>query len=68
MLIKAVNSNPFWGGAADNSGRSYYPNQGWRPLPPQQQQQPMSRGLFGLFRPWSEQPPPPNQGYFWGGR
>jgi penicillin-binding protein 1A len=59
-------SNPFWGGAADNSGRSYYPNQGWRPLPPQQQ--PMSRGLFGLFRPWSEQPPPPNQGYFWGGR
>ena len=27
-------SNPFWGGAADNSGRSYYPNQGWRPLPP----------------------------------
>ncbi len=60
-------SNPFWGGAADNSGRSYYPNQGWRPLPPPQQQ-PMSRGLFGLFRPWSEQPPPPNQGYFWGGR
>ncbi len=56
-------SNPFWGGAADNSGRAYYPNQGWQPLPPQQ---PMSRGLFGLFRPWSEQPPP--SGYFWGGR
>ena len=26
-------SNPFWGGAADNSGRSYYPNRGWQPLP-----------------------------------
>ncbi len=58
-------SNPFWGGAADNSGRSYYPNQGWQPLPPPPQQ-PMSRGLFGLFRPWSEQPPP--SGYFWGSR
>jgi len=54
----------FWGGATDNGARSYYPNQGWRPLP----QQPMSRGLFGLFRPWSEQPPPPSRGYFWGGR
>ncbi|MFZ0527495.1 MAG: transglycosylase domain-containing protein [Xanthobacteraceae bacterium] len=62
-------SNPFWGGAADASGRSYYPNRGWQPLPQQQPpQQPMSRGLFGLFRPWNEQPPPPNQGYFWGGR
>ena len=60
-------SNPFWGGAADNSGRSYYPNRGWQPLPQQSPpQQPMSRGLFGLFRPWNEQPPPP--GYFWGGR
>ncbi|MGC1276651.1 MAG: transglycosylase domain-containing protein, partial [Xanthobacteraceae bacterium] len=58
-------SNPFWGGAADASGRSYYPNRGWQPLPQQQPpQQPMSRGLFGLFRPWNEQPPPPNQGYF----
>jgi membrane carboxypeptidase/penicillin-binding protein len=35
-------SNPFWGGAADNSGRTYYPSRGWQP--------------------------PPNQGYFWGGR
>jgi membrane carboxypeptidase/penicillin-binding protein len=62
-------SNPFWGGAADNSGRTYYPNRGWQPLPPQPPpQQPVSRGLFGLFRPWNEQPPPPNQGYFWGGR
>jgi penicillin-binding protein 1A len=61
-------SNPFWGGAADNSGRTYYPSRGWQPLPPQPQpQQPMLRGLFGLFRPWNEQPPP-NQGYFWGGR
>ena len=24
-----------WSGAGDNSGRSYFPNQGWRPLPPQ---------------------------------
>jgi membrane carboxypeptidase/penicillin-binding protein len=55
-------SNPFWGGAADNSGRSYYPNQGWQPQPPQQP----SRGLFGLFRPWSEEPPSRN--FFWGGR
>jgi membrane carboxypeptidase/penicillin-binding protein len=62
-------SNPFWGGAADNSGRTYYPCRGWQPLPPQPPpQQPMLRGLFGLFRPWNEQPPPPNQGYFWGGR
>ena len=62
-------SNPFWGGASDSSGRTYYPNHGWQPLPPQPPpQQPMSRGLFGLFRPWNEQPPPPNQGYFWGGR
>jgi membrane carboxypeptidase/penicillin-binding protein len=62
-------SNPFWGGAADSSGRTYYPSRGWQPLPPQAPpQQPMSRGLFGLFRPWNDQPPPPNQGYFWGGR
>ncbi|HEX4041237.1 MAG TPA: transglycosylase domain-containing protein [Xanthobacteraceae bacterium] len=55
-------SNPYWGGAGDNSGRSYYPNQGWQPLPPQQP----SRGLFGLFRPWGEQPP--SRDFFWGGR
>ncbi len=61
-------SNPYWGGAGDNSGRSYYPNNGWQPLPPQPPpQQPMSRGLFGLFRPWGA-PPPPSQGYYWGGR
>jgi len=61
-------SNPFWGGAGDNSGRSYYPNQGWQPLPPQPPpQQPVSRGLFGFFRPWNERPPP-SQNYFWGGR
>jgi membrane carboxypeptidase/penicillin-binding protein len=55
-------SNPYWGGAGDNSGRSYYPNQGWQPLPPQQP----SRGLFGLFRPWGEQSP--SRDFFWGGR
>ncbi len=59
-------SNPFWGGASDNSGRSYYPNQGWQQLPPQPQPQQPSRGLFGLFRPWSDQPPSRN--FFWGGR
>ena len=59
----------FWGGAGDNNGRSYYPNRGWQPLPPQQPPpQPMSRGLFGLFRPWNDQPPPPSRGYYWGGR
>ena len=56
----------FWGGAADDSSRSYYPNQGWRQQPPPQQ--PVARGFFGLFRPWNEQPPPPSQNYFWGGR
>jgi penicillin-binding protein 1A len=62
-------SNPFWGGAGDNNGRSYYPNPGWQPLPPQPPpQQPRSRGLFGLFRPWNEHPPPPRPGYFWGAR
>jgi membrane carboxypeptidase/penicillin-binding protein len=59
-------SNPFWGGASDNSGRSYYPNQGWQPLPPQPPPQQSSGGLFGLFRPWGE--PPPSRNYFWGGR
>jgi len=55
--------NYFWGGGGDYNGRYYYPNQGWRPLPPQP---PAQRGLFGFFfRPWSEQPP--SQGY-WGGR
>ncbi|MGB7037931.1 MAG: transglycosylase domain-containing protein [Xanthobacteraceae bacterium] len=58
-------SNPFWGGAGDSSGRSYYPNQGWRQLPPQPPPQP-SRGLFGLFRPWNDEPPSRN--FFWGGR
>ncbi|MGC2122083.1 MAG: transglycosylase domain-containing protein [Xanthobacteraceae bacterium] len=61
-------SDQFWGGASDNSGRSYFPNQGWQPLPQQQPPQPMSRGLFGLFRSWNEQPPPPNRNYYWGGR
>ncbi len=59
-------SNPFWGGAADNSGRSYYPNQGWQQLPPQPPPQQPSRGLFGLFRPWNDEPPSRN--FFWGGR
>jgi penicillin-binding protein 1A len=36
-------------------GRSYYPNQGWQ----QQPQQPQSRGIFGLFQPSYQQPPPP---------
>jgi len=57
----------FWGGAPNNNGqwngRSYYLNQG-RPVPPQP---PPSRGIFGLFQPWSQQPRP-NQDYFWGGR
>ena len=59
-------SNPFWGGASDYSGRSYYPNQGWQPLPPQAPPRPPSGGLFGLFRPWGQ--PPPSRNYFWGGR
>ncbi|MGC1778183.1 MAG: transglycosylase domain-containing protein [Xanthobacteraceae bacterium] len=59
-------SNPFWGGAADNSGRSYYPNQGWQQLPPQPPPQQPSRGLFGLFRPWNDEPPSRN--FFWGSR
>jgi membrane carboxypeptidase/penicillin-binding protein len=66
------NPNPFWGGAGDESGRSYYPNRGWQPLAsqPPPPQQPVSGGFFGLFRPWSQQspPPPPPQNYFWGGR
>ncbi|HYA05699.1 MAG TPA: hypothetical protein VEF90_07390, partial [Xanthobacteraceae bacterium] len=53
----ANNDQGFWGGAADNGGRSYYPGQGSRLLPPQPPPQPF-RSLFGLFRPWSEQPPP----------
>ncbi len=52
-----------WSGAGDNSGRSYFPNQGWRPLPPQ----PPVAG--SLFQPWSDQPPPQrNRDFFWGGR
>ena len=52
-----------WGGAGDNNGRSYFPNQGWRPLPPQP---PVARSLF---QPWSDQPPPQrNRDFFWGGR
>ena len=62
--------NNFWGGPSNNNGqyagRSYFPNQGWRSAP--QQQQP-SRGIFGLFQPWSsQQPQPRSQDYFWGGR
>ena len=62
--------NSFWGGPSNNNGqsggRSYFPNQGWRSSP--QQQQP-SRGIFGLFQPWSsQQPQPRSQDYFWGGR
>jgi penicillin-binding protein 1A len=61
--------NTFWGGPSNSNGqyggRSYFPNQGWR----SPQQQPPSRGIFGLFQPWSsQQPPPRNQDYFWGGR
>jgi len=59
-------SNPFWGGASDYAGRSYYPNQGWQQLPPQPPPQQQSRGLFGLFQPWNE--PPPSRNFFWGGR
>jgi len=64
----------FWGGAPNNNSqwgaRSYYPNQGWQqapsqPAPPQQQ----SRGIFGLFQPWTQQPAPrQNQDNFWSGR
>ena len=62
-------SNPFWGGASDYSGRSYFPNQGWQPLPPQSPPQQSSGGLFGLFRPWGQPPPPPpSRNYYWGGR
>jgi len=52
------NSNGQW------IGRSYYPNQGWQ-APPQQPAP--SRGIFGLFQPWSQQPPP-RQDYYWGRR
>jgi hypothetical protein len=62
-------SNPFWGGASDNSGRTYFPNQGWQPQPPQPPPQQSSGGLFGLFRPWGQSPPPPpSRNYFWGSR
>ncbi len=61
------NAQVFWGGAGDNEGRSYFPNQGWQPLPPQQP--PPWRSFFGLFQPRTDQPPPPrSQNYFSGGR
>ena len=63
------NQGFFWGGGPDNVNgqwvrRSYYPNQGWQQP---QSQSPQSRGIFGLFQPWTQQPQPqPNQGYNWG--
>jgi len=60
----------FFGGPSNGNGqpagRAYYPNQGSQ-APPQQQQP--SRGIFGLFQPWTQQPQPQRgQGYYWGGR
>ncbi len=64
------NDQGYYGGGAGYNGngqwigRSYYPNQGWQAPP----QQPAPwRGIFGLFQPWSQQPPPP-QNYYWGRR
>jgi membrane peptidoglycan carboxypeptidase len=60
----------FFGNGSSNGhgqwvGRSYFPNQPQQPPPPQ----PQSRGIFGLFQPWTQQSQPrPNQDYFWGGR
>jgi hypothetical protein len=65
----------FFGGQNYNGQwgtRSYYTNQGWQ----QQQQQQQSRGIFGFFQPWTQQPPPQpqprryqgDQGYPSGGR
>jgi membrane carboxypeptidase/penicillin-binding protein len=51
--------NGQWGG-----GRSYYPNQRWQTQP---QQPPPSRGIFGLFQPWTQQPQPQRDNS-WGGR
>ncbi len=60
------NDQGFFGGGYNGNGqwigRSYYPNQGWQ-SPPQQP----PRGIFGLFQPWSQQPPP-RQEYYWGRR
>ncbi len=61
------NDQGFFGGGGYNGngqwiGRSYYPNQGWQAPP-----QPPSRGIFGLFQPWSQQPQP-RQDYYWGRR
>jgi hypothetical protein len=66
-------SNGNYGGYAPPGygGRSYYPNQGWRPGPPP----PPSRGLFGNWfgqgyqQPQQPPPPPPTaRGFFtpWG--
>jgi membrane carboxypeptidase/penicillin-binding protein len=55
----APSYNAQWGG-----GRSYYPNQRWQTQP---QQPPPSRGIFGLFQPWTQQPQPQRDNS-WGGR
>jgi penicillin-binding protein 1A len=50
------------------TGRTYFPNQGWSPMP--QQPPPPARGLFGLpvFGNPAPPPPPPRRDSLWGGR
>jgi penicillin-binding protein 1A len=65
-----------WGdqGYPDNDGhwtggRSYYPNQGWQPMPPQPPPQPTARGLFQFWNDnWQRPAPRRDPDYFWGGR